>query len=141
MTWTWSPVTWTCTSLRPFVPFRAMAGRYVVAVAAATTVLAVCLVAVAVQSPEVNSRAARLLSAAHQDTLEYVYMPAAASKDANARSPSLPPSLPLSLASSSLSLLLALAYSPSLAPSHAPSSLLLPLSLPPARALLLSISL
>ena len=71
-----------------------------VAVAAATTVLAVCLVAVAVQSPEVNSRAARLLSAAHQDTLEYVYMPAAAAKDANARSPSLPPSLPLSLASS-----------------------------------------
>ncbi len=58
------------------------------------------------------------------------------------RAVSLPPSLPPSLSCFlSLSLLLALAYSPSLAPSHAPSSLLLPLSLPPARALLLSISL
>jgi hypothetical protein len=58
------------------------------ALAAAATVVAVCLVAVAVQSqgPAVGSRAAQLLAAAHQDTLQYVYMPAAAAKDARARS-------------------------------------------------------
>jgi hypothetical protein len=115
-----------------------MARRYVVVVvAAAATVLAVGLVAVAVQSPEAGSRAARLLSAAHKDTMEYVYMPAAAAKDANARSPYLPPSLPLLSYFLYLSLPLALSYSPSLAPSLPPSSLLLPLSLlPPARSLL-----
>ena len=69
--------------------------RHMVVVAAAATVLAVGLVAIAVQSPEAGSRAARLLSAAHKDTMEYVYMPAAAAKDANARSPSLRPSLSL----------------------------------------------
>lgn len=84
-----------------------MAGRTRYVVVAVATVLAVGLVAVAMQIPAAGSRAARLLSVAHKDKLEYVYMPAAAAKDAKARSPSLPPCI-LSTSSRLLSLTLSI---------------------------------
>lgn len=58
------------------------------AVSTVVAVVAVGLVAFAVQGhgPAAGTRAAALLAAAHQDTLQYVYMPAAAAKDTKARS-------------------------------------------------------